>query len=190
MEEKEEAIKDILDKMYWDRGKLPFIIPIDAGLDAEVEGFTVHKNWGKNRRIQLNIKDFSAFGNVHYYGDITVDGISFTDSEGYIIAGYGAPNLSDVSEVYTNSYHIELTRLVTSDDIKYQPSRWKYYEVGYKTPAFNSKKDLLTTFYEVVKHRFPDPQWFIVIYDNSRGELADDEFFRSKLDEKYNKYYK
>lgn len=118
---------------------------------------------------------------IHYYGNISADGVYFSPEDN--------PNTStmcketweaeDKNPLAAHSYKIELVRPVTQEEIDNNKYRWRGYEAGWNTNAFDSPKDVIALAKEVCKARFRG-DWKLKITDYSNNNL-DEEVLISEL---------
>lgn len=85
----------------------------------------------------------------------------------------------DKNPLAAPNYKIELVRPVTQEEIDKNESRWRGYEAGWNTNAFDSPKDVVALAKEVCKARFKG-NWKLKITDYSDSNL-DDEVLISEL---------
>lgn len=170
----------------WDRKDYPEVFRDDAGLDISIPGFITRGSWIRNnspRTVTLDVTTYRGVScnAVHYYGNITIEGVSFSPED--------RPNIYTMcKETYeaeeknplaAGFYRIELVRPVTSEEIEEDSSRWSGYEVGDNTNAFYSPEDVIALAKEVCKARFLG-YWKLKIVDYS-GKDLDSEILISEL---------
>lgn len=103
----------------------------NAGLDISIPGFITRGSWIRNnspRTVTLDVTTYRGVScnAVHYYGNITIEGVSFSPED--------RPNIYTMcKETYeaeeknplaAGFYRIELVRPVTSEEIEEDSSRW------------------------------------------------------------------
>ena len=143
-------------------------------------------SWIRNNSPRTATLDVTTYRGVscnavHYYGNITIEGVSFSPED--------RPNIYTMcKETYeaeeknplaAGFYRIELVRPVTSEEIEKDSSRWNGYKVGDKTNAFYSPEDVIAIAKEVCKARFLG-NWKLKIVDYS-GKDLDSEILISEL---------
>lgn len=154
-----------------DEGKYPDIFPLDYGLDIVLENNPELTVCARNpRRVKIEIASFAgiAAGAVHYYPSLKADGIAFKgtkeDGTAYKTFGYISEEFSkkekEAGGKYDVVYKIMITRPVTEEEIKKNPSAWEFYEPGDPTDRFESYDEAYNLALEVAKLRFPG--WEIV----------------------------
>lgn len=174
------------ENIVWDRKDYPEVFRDDAGLDISIPGFITRGSWIRNnspRTVTLDVTTYRGVScnAVHYYGNITIEGVSFSPED--------RPNIYTMcKETYeaeeknplaAGFYRIELVRPVTSEEIEEDSSRWSGYEVGDNTNAFYSPEDVIALAKEVCKARFLG-NWKLKIVDYS-GKDLDSEILISEL---------
>lgn len=159
----------ILQSSGADLTESPLPIPSDIG-----EGFRFSLN-GKRyvtsgertkegkRKLQFDISTFRgiSFGAIHYYC-LVYSYISNRDIErGGCVCGYlGGIKIPRENE----SIRFEICRCVTQEEINKAPERWRFYQAGDLTNAFESMKDLEEAIAKV-KQAFSPMEWEFIIKD-------------------------
>lgn len=70
----------------WDRKDYPEVFRDDAGLDISIPGFITRGSWIRNnspRTVTLDVTTYRgvSWNAVHYYGNIIIDGVSFSPAQ-------------------------------------------------------------------------------------------------------------
>lgn len=142
-----------------DGGNYPNVIPVDYGNDLLLKTKPEIKVRIKNpRKVRI---ETSTFGVMHYYADITADGVDLIEDteRGMVIhAGYICEEYSKICKKnvgkYDSIYRIEVLRYLTQEEIKQYPARWIGYNAGDTTNAFYSEEEVLEQAIRIVKARF------------------------------------
>lgn len=178
-------IKEAVEHCY-DRKDYPEVICDDAGLDISIPGFITKGSWVRDNSPRVIVLEISTYRGVswnaiHYYGNISVDGVYFSpeDNPNTSIMCKETWEAEDKNPLAAPNYKIELVRPVTQEEIDKNESRWRGYEAGWNTNAFDSPKDVVALAKEVCKARFKG-NWKLKITDYSDSNL-DDEVLISEL---------
>lgn len=170
----------------WDRKDYPKVFRDDAGLDISIPGFITRGSWIEDnspRTVTLDVTTYrgESWNAVHYYGNITIEGVSFSleDSPNIYTICKETHEAEEKNPLAAGVYKIELVRPVTFEEIEKDNLRWDGYEVGYDTNAFYSPEDVIALAKEVCKARFLG-NWKLKIVDYS-GESLDSEILISEL---------
>lgn len=134
-----------------------------------------------NQLAYENFQFYDCENAVHYYGNIIIDGVSFSpeDSPNTYTMCTETYEAEEKNPLAAGFYRIELVRPVTSEEIEKDSSRWNGYKVGDKTNAFYSPEDVIAIAKEVCKARFLG-NWKLKIVDYS-GKDLDSEILISEL---------
>lgn len=177
MEIKEDKIQYARDHSL-EMGEYPDVFDKDFGSDFHLE---TKPDWfckiDEPREVKIEITSFigCCAEAVHYYAKLDADGIRICSNEvdgngnervmchgGYLGEEY--KNLPRATrDKWSSHYTIEIAQGVTQDMIDKDPRRWDMYEVGYKTNAFENKKELIAIAKKVAAIRFPG--WVIKVDD-------------------------
>jgi hypothetical protein len=157
--------------LSYDDGNYPDVIPVDYGLDLKIKTRPdIYVETNKPRKVRIDISTFRgiAAGAVHYYAAIIADGIRLLtkDNNGNITThmGYICEEFSQIcrnnSGKYDPIYKIEVMRELSKKEIGQDPIRWQSYHPGYRTNAFNTKKEAVEQAIKIAKLRF-GKGWFL-----------------------------
>ena len=163
-----------------DEGAYPIVFDKDAGFRDTDDCFIPEhpdfhpvregKYAGKDEKgnpifkpqVKLDISSFRgiSIGAIHYYGKLKADGIKFVDGEGNGHFGYLGESVrnwpKEKQDLYDSSYHIEIVRPVTQEEIDKDPMRWDGYCAGWETNGFESIEEIKKIAQKVFKARFPE----------------------------------
>lgn len=153
-------------------------IGMDFHLDEHPNWYVKVDTWREKRTALIEITSYRGmcFDAIHYYAKIKADGVRMCEDieeDGKIRTvshgGYLGEEYNNLPRekkgIWNSKYEIEIVRPVTNEEINKDPRRWEYYEVGDRTNAFESRKELIETAKKVAALRFPD--WNVEIEDNS-----------------------
>ncbi|MBQ8709363.1 MAG: hypothetical protein IJ550_02110 [Bacteroidaceae bacterium] len=164
-----------------DRYDYPQFFDINIGKDFKLETKPDYNAEVREpRRVVIKISTYRGVssGAIHYYAKIEADGIKICSNVierngqirkiyhgGYICDEYN--NLPRRQKaIWGSSYEIEVGRILTQEEINSAPLRWEYYEAGFLTNAFYSKREAVERAKEIVAARF-SKEWVVEIEDNA-----------------------
>lgn len=168
-----------------DQNDYPDVFPEDFGMDFHLEDHPEYYpkksgcyQEGDKRKLVIELSTYKGlcWNAMHYYAYIKAGGIDICrdeiDEKGvkhvwYVGLGNKLQNLPRAKQAeYSSRYNIEVSHVLTQEDLDKYPERWEDYDVGDKTYAFETKEEALQTAIKVAKARFPKG-WKIEIDDNT-----------------------
>lgn len=169
-------------KHCYDRREYPEVFSDTDGFDISIPGF-ITKCPELPRTIKLEVTTFCgiSWDAIHYYGNIYVEGIIFSkeNDPNTITICKKTFDKEKENPLAGDSYHIELVRPVTIEEIESNQARWDGYEIGMNTNAFNSPEEVIALAKEICKARLKG-NWILKIIDYS-GKNLDSEILINEL---------
>lgn len=156
-----------------DTDKYPEVFRDTDGSDITLEGYLTRAEWlekNRPRRIILMLTSYRgiSWNAIHYYGTLTVEGISFSpknDPTCYT-SGPKTYTLEKENPLAKCLYRIEIVRPLTKKEIEEDPSRWEWMDEGSLTNGFESVNEIQSVVEEIIKERFVG-NWKLEIDDRT-----------------------
>lgn len=169
------TLQEAVSRSY-DRGRYPDFFPVNIGDDFKLESspeLFVRIPDPRGVRIEITSYRGICWNAVHYYAAIKADGIErckYQDFNGkkqlVCVSGYLGEEFNSLprekQDIWGGGYYIEVAREVTQADVDKDPQRWKGYEPGRHTNAFNSAEEAEEEAKAIVDARFGEG-WKVII---------------------------
>lgn len=141
---------------YKYKNQLPWLIPHDYNvgiIDNElgIKSINYPNLYGTNRKITLSLTDFSSYGNTHCYGNVDISGVEWHKLDNN--HSISSTNISEKYPMVKSYYNIDITKVLTEDDINKPNEDWHGYWPGYITERFSNRNELIITAVYVILYR-------------------------------------